>query len=120
MVFLEFFYRLFSLDIGWLVSFILGNIFWLFAFAALAHFFFGRVSLPMAFVAVTIYIWTSLEIASALGWVALSAGFLSFSYIIRIIGLTFASTFDSLKNRVTAISMVLFFATLLVWNVFLV
>ena len=119
-IFIEFLARLFTLDIAWFVAIILNNLLWVFAFIALAHFFFRKKPLYISFPIVIIYLWSSFEFANLFNWEVLTAGFLAFTYLARVAGLTFAASIDSLKNRLSLVSTVLFVSTLAIWNLSLV
>ena len=112
--------HLMAFDISWFISLIMNNFLWLFMLSAAAFFFLRKLPLIVGFIVLTLWIWANLDFANALGWTIISSGFLAFTYTVRVIGLTFASTTDRFKNRLALVSVSLFVITAALWNIFMV
>lgn len=115
----DLFVNLMAFDIAWMISLVTNNLLWVFAFSALGFYFFRNVPLIFGFVLITTYVWVSIDLAGVFGWVLLSSGFLAFTYMIRVFGLTFAESTDYFKNKLAAVSIFLFLVTFFVWNMFI-
>ncbi|MBI4210807.1 MAG: hypothetical protein HY544_04850 [Candidatus Diapherotrites archaeon] len=57
-----------ALDVQWLVPFVMDNLLWVFLFACLAHFIYGK-GLVIGTVFVAVYLFATFDFAGALGWV---------------------------------------------------
>lgn len=118
-LFFELLNHLISLDLMWFVSLLFANIVWIFMFLAIAHFFFNKVSLPLAFGVVAIYLIASTDFFNSIGWTSIAAGFLALNYVSRIVGTLVASTIESLQNKLSLVNISLFVLTMIAWNVFM-
>lgn len=73
-MFLEFLGAFFSLDFAWIVHFILGELFWLFALAAAAAIIYPSEKFFWAFVFLVFFNWVFADLSGYLGW-AINAKF---------------------------------------------
>lgn len=110
-----------ALDIGWFINFVLTNPFWVMAFASAAYFLsdkrpiFGGTLLAL-------YVHSTVDAATVLGWV-FTAGGLFFVAIMVFFGLVLFDTFlGNTKYSVkrTLATTIVFYASMVVINVFLV
>jgi len=116
---LEFFARLFMLDIGWLIQLVADNLIVLFIFLAVAFFMFNDKKLLPAFLFFTIMMWVSLDLSRALGWVILAPAFLGIHYLSKQIVLCFAESDESLSKHLLVINTIQFVSMFAIYNLFL-
>lgn len=110
---------IFNLDLMYFYSLVFGNLLWLFMFAALAYFMYPKKGLVWGVVLVTLISWIAVDFAAAMGWVLLTAGFLSFHYLFRLAAVMFAETSESLKKHIPLIIQLQFVVAIVVFNYFL-
>lgn len=119
---IDFFTHLFTLDIGFFVWLILANIFFLFVFAAVCHYFYPKAKLKtyiMLFIFFCISMWALADFSSAVGWTMTGAVFLMLLYITRMALLTFIES-PKLPTRVLIIVSILqFYAIYIFYNIFM-
>jgi hypothetical protein len=108
-----------ELNLAWLVGLVFNNLFWVFAFAALACYMFPKKSLFWGAIVVWLLSWMAIDFTIAVGWVLLSAGFFCFHYIFRLAAVMFAETSDSLKKHIPLIIQLQFVAALVIYNYFI-
>jgi len=118
-IFIEAVLNLATLNIGWFIDLIFGNLFWVFAFAALAAFFYSGKNWLLASIMLVLWIWLSVDTPAIWGLTVLVAGFLAFNYVSRVAVLTFASTIPALKGRLVLVNLTLFIVTLAIYHIIL-
>ncbi len=116
----EFLAHLVEFDFIWIVGLIMGNLHWLFAFAAAAYIFFDCKRLVMPFILVVGICWTAGDFSAASGWTWTVPVFLGIFYISRIAVLTFCVEIKSLKNILPVVNIVHFFTVYIIFNLFIV
>lgn len=115
----EFFARLFSLNLQWIVDFILNNILWVFAFAACGYFFYPNKKLFYGFLFITFMNWSILDFTKAVGWVVLDPGYFSITIMAMFAVLFFAEADENLRKNLVFINSLRFIIVLIVFNLFL-
>ena len=117
--FFEFVGNLLSLNFGWVVNFLLSNLFWLFAHSLLVHILFGGKMFFRALIFLTfaLWLWNDFGELSGVGFVG--AQIISVYYISKIAILTFVENTPSLKNHLLVISTVTGLVSLVLANIFL-
>ncbi len=118
-MFWEPFVALVSLDLAWIVNFLLANIFWVFAFYAIAYYFFGPKYAALNALLVAAYCWVSNDFAGLAGWTVLAAGFLSISYLSRLALVTFVEKTEAIRKYTPISFIAAFFITMIIYNLFL-
>ena len=99
-------------------SLVFKNLFFVFAFAALAYFMFPKKNIFWGTIVVWMLSWMAIDFTTAFGWVLLSAGFLCFHYVFRLAAVMFAETSESLKKHIPLIIQLQFVAALIIFNYF--
>ena len=120
-MFFEFAYHVMSLDLAWLASLIMGNLHWLFAFAACCAFFFGDKwkKIAVGTFLLSVVAWTWVDFGAISGWVLFVGGFLSIYYITKIVVLAFAENVPSMNKHLVIISELQFLVLLVAYNFFM-
>jgi len=108
-----------NIDLMYFYHLIFGNVVWIFMFAALAYFMWPKRNLIWGVAMVTLISWMAIDFAAAMGWVLLSAGFLSFHYLFRLAAVMFAETSESLKKHIPLIIQLQFVVAIIIFNYFL-
>jgi len=107
MVFLEFIQALFAFDLNWFVGLIVNNLFFLFAFACVAHIIYEKKLLFYFFV-VTGLIWITGDFSEVFGW---SAPFVPVFFLVgRVIVRSFSSISFVSKNMTLAMTTTYYIA----------
>ena len=119
MVFLELLQRALALDIGFFIDFVLGNLFWEFAFYSLIYFFYnGKRVLYFAIIfTIMMWAWVDLEHISGLYWTV--GSFLLIYYITKIATVAIVESTPRLKRYVVIISSLQFYVLFLVYQFFI-
>lgn len=104
MAFIEFFANLFTLNFGWIIGFILSNLFWLFSLVAASYIIFGEKQFLIGLVIFVpaLWLWGSWESVS--GVALFGAKTLSLYYISKIAMLTFVENSQFLKDKFVIVS----------------
>ena len=118
-VFWELLARLIEFDIQWLISLVLHNFFWVFAFGAMAFYYYPKHNMTATALVIILFIWAFIDMTSVFGWLYLVAGFLAFNYISRFTVLTFTENDKILKNHTVVIMIILFWVTWVYFNIFM-
>jgi len=116
---LEMIARFLSLDFGWFFGLAMNNLVWVFAFLALAYFFWEKTPLIIGFAAVVLYAYGSIAFTALIGWPILIGSFLLLAYIARISVATFSHYDETLTAHLPLILVIQFFVILAVYNLFL-
>ncbi|MBI4210801.1 MAG: hypothetical protein HY544_04820 [Candidatus Diapherotrites archaeon] len=118
MLFFDALSALFSVDIGYFVDIVLGNIFWAFAFYATIHMLVGGKDVPFHFVIFAGYAWIFLDFNSITG-ISLHGAFGFFLWIVLRVSLaSFSKGVPFLERNFTAIWGALSYAILIFMTFF--
>ncbi|MCH7902415.1 hypothetical protein IIC68_01540 [archaeon] len=106
MAFVEFFGNLFALNFGWILGFILDNLFWLFALSAVTYIIFGEKKFWIGLVVFipALWLWGAWESIS--GVALFGAKTLSLYYVSKIAVLAFAESSQFLKDKFVIVSSI--------------
>lgn len=115
MVFWEFVQALVSLDIVWLIDLVFGNLFFVFAFAAVALIIYEK-NVIFYFFVVTGLIWITGDFSTMFGW---TAGFVP---VLFLVGRAIVHSFDNIKsvvNNITLFMTTAYYVALTLGNMFI-
>lgn len=68
-VLVEFAYHLFSLDVAWIFDFVLGQLFWVFVFAAVVVLTFEPKKQFWGFIFFIFFMWALVDVNAYMGWI---------------------------------------------------
>jgi len=109
--------NLLSLNFGWIINFLLHNLFWIFALAMLCSILFGEKALQGFFVMTpALWLWGDFEALSGVGFYG--AKVLVLYYVSKIGILTIVENTPSLKKHILIVSTISGAIALLLANVF--
>lgn len=119
MVFFEVISHAIALDFGFFVEFILANLFWLFTYYTVMHFFFNgkRVLYFTLLFGVLMWAWSDFQTISGLYWTVPS--FLLIYYITKLAIVSIVDTTPFLKKYTVVISTLQFYVLFLIFNFFI-
>ena len=108
-----------NLNVGWLISFAISNLFWVFTLSALVHILFGGKKFieGMVFMTFALWLWGDFGALSGIGF--FGAQILLIYYISKISFLTMAENSEKLRPHIVVISTITGIASLLAANIFL-
>ncbi|MBU2100193.1 hypothetical protein KKG83_06865 [Candidatus Micrarchaeota archaeon] len=109
MLTLEFFTRLFQLDLQWFVELAMHNLLWVFALVAVTFVYNNLKFSWKIFIVIVIMIFSTVEAFESVNIVILVGGFLFVYYIGEVILLTFTETIPSLKGKLPFTLTIYFF-----------
>ena len=109
MLTLEFFTRLFQLDLQWFVELAMNNLVWVFALIAVTFVYNNLKFSWKIFIVIVIMIFSTVEALGSINIVILVGGFLFVYYIGEVIILTFTETIPSLKGKMPFMLTIYFF-----------
>ena len=115
MVFLEFIQALVSLDIAWLINLVLGNLFFVFAFMAVASILYEK-NVLFYFLVVTGLIWITGDFSVLFGW---TAGLVP---VLFLVWRAIVHSFDNVKsvvNNMTLFMTTAYYVALTLGNMFI-
>lgn len=115
----SFLQHLFALDLPWFAGLVMGNLFFLFAFCALAHFLFGRGKMLKGLVLISLMLWSQIEMTNIFGLVWAVGGFLMLNYMSRVAIVLFAENTKQLKSRLVIVMFFQFYVLVAVYNLIL-
>lgn len=102
-MFWEFLSKLAALDISWLAGFLFANLFWVFAFGALAFWYYPKKNIFLGIIVISIFLWSFIDLTKSFGWVYLVSGFLALNYVSRIAVLAFTESYPALQKHAVLI-----------------
>lgn len=108
-----------NFNIGWLVNFLLSNLFWVFALVMLSYIFFGRAKFFEGIVFLTFALWLWDDFGSLSGIGFASSGVLLIYYISKISILAVVENSKELKKHLLVISTATGVVALVISNVFM-
>ena len=112
--------NLLSLNVSWFVELALGNLFYLFAFAAVMHIFMNGKGVLKGFVVLCLMIWFWMDFAAVSGATLFVGGFLAFYYISKMALLIFAESTPKLKQKLIIVSELQFIGAFVLYNLYFV
>ncbi len=105
-MFFEFLSHLVALDIPWLISLVMNNLFWVFAFIALMYFFTEGKKTLLGFLVITFVMWIWVDWETVSGMALFVGSFLALYYISKIALLAIAENSPSLQKKLFWVSEV--------------
>ena len=102
------------------IDLILNNLFWVFGFLATGYFFFNgdlKKSLSL-FLIIPALIFLTIDVTTLWGWVSYTAGFLLLMYSGRLVAMIFFNSIPSTKDKLSLIFSIVFWLTLIYFNLF--
>ncbi len=118
-MFWEFLAGVVALDVHGLVSFLFSNLYWVFAFGALAFWYFPKKNIFAGIILISFFMWSFVDLTLVFGWVYLVAGFLALNYISRIAVLAFTESDEILRKHTLLIMVIQFYVTWIFYNLFI-
>jgi hypothetical protein len=115
---LEFLARLMSFDIIWIVTFVMGNLHWLFAIGATVYIFYDKKRFLLPFIFTVGLMWAALDFSNVSGWTFTVSVFLAVYYISRIALIVFASEIKGLKDMLPVVFTLHFLTIFAIFNIF--
>ena len=108
-----------SLDAGWLLDFALGNLHWVFAFAAVSLIFFEGQKPLRAFIHVSFAAMFFAAFLPFIGWQEFAGPFLLLYYLAELSLLKFAETIPFFAKRLVWVEEFAFFGSVILFNLLL-
>ena len=117
LAFIEFVSNLLSFNLGWFISLVLNNLFWVFAYALLVHIIFNGEKMVAAFVlfALDVWLWDVFGLLSGVS--IFGAQTLVIYYITKIGVLAIAEKSETLKSKFVVVSSIQGVCAILISNV---
>lgn len=115
-MFVEFLSHVVSLDLVWVMQFILGNLHWLFAFFAISLIFFNGKKIKRRFIILVLVPWIWFDLTHAMGLVFLTGIFLVMYYVGEIALMKFAEDSPQLENKLVWVEEGWFLSVLIAAN----
>lgn len=118
-MYLDFFYHLLNLDIAWIISMVLANLNYSFAFLCFGVLFLNKKSFSkiiIATVVIAIELWAYSEFSVAVGWTFLAGSFLFIFYATRFLLLVFAEETTSMKNKMVPLMLAQYLIVYIAFN----
>lgn len=115
-MFVEFMYHLLSLDLNWIIQFILLNLHWLFAFAAVMYFFTDGKKVISGIIVVVFVLWAMMDGARLMGWVFITGMFLLIFYVVKFFILKVAEETPQLQKKLIWINELSGYVTWISFN----
>ena len=97
-MFIELMLRIFTLDIPWLISLVLNNLFWVFGFIALMHFFMGGKKVIYSTIILTLVLFAVHDFELVANVVVIGPSFLLFHFIGKLAVHIIAENSKTLKK----------------------
>ncbi len=116
---LEFLSHVVMLDIPWLLGFILGNLLWVFMFAAIVYYFWEGEHFLEAFILLPITMFSYAALERTIGLVMFVGGFLMIYYVSKLVILKFAEETPALRKYIVPISTLQALAAWVLYNIFI-
>lgn len=116
----EFLAKVLELDISFLLSFLHANLWWVFAFAACAFWYYPKKNIFVATAFISVFLWSFVDLTVSFGWVYLVGGFLAFNYISRVAVLAFTESDEILRKHTVLVMVIQFYITWVFYNIFVV
>ena len=113
----EFLIHLVTLDFPWVISFIMNNLFFVFAFAIVSYGFFGKGKIIKGALVLTLAIWSALDFTTLTGWTVVAGGFLGLMYLTRLLVASLVINFQSLRKYFVVIISLQFTVVWIYYNV---
>ena len=119
MAFFEAMQAIFALDLGFFIDVFMNNLFWVFAFAVMLHYFFDGKNLVYWFVFWSFLVWAILDWQDLTGIVFTAGGFPFLYYLSKLALLGFAESVPGLRKYMVVISTVTAYTLMLLYTFFL-
>src|SRR3989344_366835 len=101
--FFVFFSNLLNLNFGWIIEFVLGNLFWVFAFAIIVHILFNGQKFFAAFIVFVFAMWLWDDFGALTGVGFIGAKVIAIYYVSKIALLTVVENNRVLKDHFVVI-----------------
>lgn len=115
-MFVEFMYHLLSFDLVWIIQFVLLNLHWLFAFAAVSYFFSDGKKILSGVIVIVFALWAMESGAKIMGWVFITGTFLLLFYVVKFFILKFAEETPAMQNKLIWINELSGYGTWILFN----
>ncbi len=115
---LELISRIAAFDINWLISLVTNNLFFVFAFIALMHYFMEGKKVIFATVIISLVLFAVQDFESVANVVIIVPGFLLFHYIGKIVVHILAETTPGLKRYHLLLTNLELVAVFFIYNIF--
>ncbi|MFH0955409.1 MAG: hypothetical protein V1777_04870 [Candidatus Micrarchaeota archaeon] len=116
----EFLYHFFSMDLGWIIDFTLGNLLWLFIFAACAFYMFEKRNWFWSTVFIVFLCWIYIDFSNVIGWKILTKEFWMINFLVMMGVLMFSETDSWGKDNLVLVNTIRSLAVIAFYNLFLV
>lgn len=117
---IEILYHFLTLDLAWIIDFLLANALWVFVFAAAAFFYFEKKNWVWTTVFVSFMSLVYVEFANVVGWTVLSKEFWGLNMVVTMAVLMFAETDSWGKKNLILVNTLRFIFVFAFYNLFLV
>lgn len=111
--------HLLALDIVWLVALVMNNLFLLFAFMAIMHFFMEGKRVLLGFGALIFAVWTFDDFATLGGALLFTSGFLLFFYLTKLAVIGAAENSVAMKKKLIIFNEVSAIGLWIMYNIFM-
>lgn len=118
-MFVEFMAHAFALDLDWIISLIMSNLHYLFAFAAVVYFFLEGKKVILGVIIISLLLWAVMDLGTVAGFVVFVGGFLIINYLTKLALLTFVED-TTFKKWLIPVSTAQAYIVLLAYNYFMV
>jgi len=116
---METIYNAMSLNLGWFVELILGNLFFVFGFLAMMYYFFEGKKLIKTTIVITLVLYAVTDFEKVTGFVIIVPAFLAIHYIAKLAVLGFAETIPALKRWMMVVNNLELIAAFFIFNIFI-
>ncbi len=116
---METIYNLMTLNLGWFIDLIFGNLFFSFGFLAMMYYFFEGKKLLRTTIVIALVLFAVSDFEKVTGFIIIVPAFLAIHYIAKLAVLKFAETVPALKKWMMVVNNLELIIAFFAFNLFL-